>query len=330
MRTNSLKKLGEIDLSDIMIDDELEEADDEIEDVELDLDIEEDAEARATEASAVEDIDISGFEDFDIPAEGKTVDGDFGGGDIELEFEVDEDTDDLGDMATVSDMGEVTGGDETVEYSEPLVAEEPKDKAKKKKKKAKKVKPVKRSGVLRPVMILLIILIIPLAAVILLDRLMDYKVPFVTDYLKQKPYINQVMKAESGPVGEISVDNISSKFIDNASAGKLFVISGTVKNEFAESQKYIKVQGSLFSSGKTLAKKVDAYAGNYISDADLAQLPLASINKRLSNRFGDKKSNFNVKPGRSIPFMVVFSELPASLEEFTIEVTGYYPVTPKN
>jgi hypothetical protein len=158
---------------------------------------------------------------------------------------------------------------------------------------------------------------------------MDYKVPFVTDYLKQIPYINQVMKVESGPVGEISVDNISSKFIDNTSAGKLFVITGTVKNEFAESQKYIKVEGSLFSTGKQLAKQVDTYAGNYISDADLAQLPLDNINKRLSNRFGDKKSNFNVQPGRSIPFMVVFSDLPDSLEEFTIEVTGFFPVTPK-
>jgi pilus assembly protein FimV len=323
-----LEETGEIDLSDIMIDDEIDEVEEDFEDVELELDIDEDsAGAKATEASSVEDIDISGFEDFDIPAEGEQVDSDFSGGDIELEFEVDEDTDDLGEMATVSDSEEAAMGDETVEYSEPLVEDEKTtDKKKVKKKKVKKIKPVRKSGILRPVMILLIIIILPLGAVVLLDRFMDYQVPFVTDYVKQIPYIDQVMKSDSAPVGEISVANISSKFIDNTVAGKLFVITGTVKNEFPDAHKYIKVQGSLFSSGKTLAKKVTAYAGNYISDADLSNTPMANINKRLSNRFGDKKSNFNVKPGRAIPFMVVFSDLPESLEEFTIEVAGSFPV----
>jgi hypothetical protein len=128
-------------------------------------------------------------------------------------------------------------------------------------------------------------------------------------------------------VGEISVDNISSKFIDNTRHGKLFIITGTVKNEFSESRKYIKIQGSLFSSGKTLVKEVSVYGGNFLSDLNLSEMSLKDINQRLSNRFGDKKSNFDVKPGKSIPFMVVFSNLPESLEEFTIEVSGSFPVT---
>ena len=182
---------------------------------------------------------------------------------------------------------------------------------------------------MRPVVLLLILLILPLAAVVLLDRFMGIQVPYVTDYVKQIPYVSQVMKTDTRPMGEISVDNISSKFIDNVNHGKLFVISGTVKNEFSESHKYIKLRGSLFSTGKQLAKKVTAYAGNSISDRDLAQMGMADINKRLSNRFGDKKSNFNLKPGTSIPFMVVFSDLPESLEEFTIEVAGSFPVVPQ-
>ena len=49
---------------------------------------------------------------------------------------------------------------------------------------------------------------------------------------------------------------------------------------------------------------------------------LGAINKRLNNRFGDKKSNMNVAPGKTLPFMVVFSNLPDNLEEFTVEVVG--------
>jgi len=37
---------------------------------------------------------------------------------------------------------------------------------------------------------------------------------------------------------------------------------------------------------------------------------------------GDNRTNVKIEPGKSIPFMVVFSNLPEDLEEFTIEVTG--------
>jgi pilus assembly protein FimV len=176
-------------------------------------------------------------------------------------------------------------------------------------------------------MVLLLLIILPLAVVVLLDRFMGMNVPFVTDYLKQVPYLNQVMKPEMKEVGEIRIDNITSKFIDNTKIGKLFVITGTVKNEFQDSRKYIRIRGSLFSTGKALAKEVTVYGGNYISDTDLSGMTQEDIDKRLSNRFGDKKSNFDVKPGRSIPFMVVFSDLPESLEEFTIEAAGSFPAT---
>jgi pilus assembly protein FimV len=321
-----MDQTGEIDLSDIMIDVEDDEIEEDIEDVELDLDIDEASTPGGRQKP--EDIDISGFEEFDIPEEGDQVKGDFSGGDIELEFEVDEDTDDLDGMATVSDFDEIGAGAETIAYSEPLVdVEEAPAKKKGKKKKVKKVRTGRKSSITRPILVLLILLILPLAAIVLLDKYMDINVPYVTDYLKQVPYLNQVMKSEMKTVGEIRVDNISSKFIDNAKLGKLFVITGTVKNEFPESRKYIRVRGSLFSTGKALAKDVTIYGGNVISDLDLAEMSLTEINKRLSNRFGDKKSNFDVKPGRAIPFMVVFSDLPESLEEFTIEAAGSFPVT---
>ena len=325
-----MDQTGEIDLSDIMIDADDDDLEEDIEDVELELDIDEASEPvmAAGGGREPEDIDISGFEDYDIPAEGDKVEGHFSGGDIELEFEVEGGTDDPDAMATVSDVEEIGAGDETVEYAEPLVdADEAPVQKEEIKKEAKKIKPVRKSGILRPVMLLLLLLLLPLVVIVLLDRFMGMNVPFVTDYLKQVPYLNQVMKPEVKEVGEIIVDNISSKFIDNTRHGKFFIITGTVKNDFSESRKYIKIQGSLFSSGKTLAKEVTVYGGNVLTDQDLSEMSLTDINQRLSNRFGDKKSNFDVKPGKSIPFMVVFADLPESLEEFTIEVSGSFPAT---
>jgi hypothetical protein len=328
-----MDQTGEIDLSDIMIDVDDDDLEEDIEDVELELDIDEASEpVMATGAGREpEDMDISGFEEFDIPPEVDKVEGHFSNGDIELEFEVEGDTDDPDTMAAVSDVEDVSVGTETVEYAEPLVdvdeAPAPKEEPEKKVKKVKKIKPVRKSSILRPITLLLLLILLPLVVIVLLDRFMDVNVPFVTDYLKQVPYLNQVMKTEVREVGEISVDNISSKFIDNSRHGKFFIITGTVKNEFSESRKYIKIQGSLFSSGKTLAKEVTVYGGNVLTDQELSEMSLTDINQRLSNRFGDKKSNFDVKPGRSIPFMVVFADLPQSLEEFTIEVSGSFPAT---
>jgi len=325
-----MDQTGEIDLSDIMIDADDDYMEEDIEDVELELDIDEASEpvVAGDGGGKAESIDISGFEEFDIPAEGDQVEGHFSGGDIELEFEVDEDTDDLDGMATISQAEEIGVGSDTVEYEKPLVnVDEAPTKKEEKKKTVTKIKPVKKSGIMRPVMLILILLILPLVVVVLLDRFMNMDVPYVTDYLKQVPYLNQVMKPEMKEVGEIRVDNISSMFIDNKTHGKLFIISGTVKNEFSESRKYIKIQGSLYSSGKTLEREVTVYGGNVISDLDLSEMSLADINQRLSNRFGEKKSNFDVKPGQTIPFMVVFSDLPESLEEFTIEPAGSFPAT---
>ena len=59
-----------------------------------------------------------------------------------------------------------------------------------------------------------------------------------------------------------------------------------------------------------------------LSDSDLARLDMAAINKRLQNRFGDNRSNIEVKTGKTLPFLLVFSKLPANLDEYTVEVSG--------
>ena len=59
-----------------------------------------------------------------------------------------------------------------------------------------------------------------------------------------------------------------------------------------------------------------------ISDADLQQMDITAIGKRLQNRFGDNRSNVKVKTGKTIPFIIVFTKLPANLDEYTVEVAG--------
>ena len=318
-----MEETAEIDLSDIVLDaEDAEEA--EAEDVELDLDIDEAAEKKIAAAEGpakdASDIDISEFEEFEIPEAKETAEQGFGGDDIELEFELEGETTPAG-MKPMKEEIEP----ETVAFASPLMDSQESQEKTPEKKKAQKTKSAKKSSIGTPILIVLIVLVLAFAAVIVLDRV-NITIPVVSDYVKQIPYVGQLMKTTAVQKGEIRISNITSNFVDNAKLGKLFVIRGVVTNEYPQSRRYIKVSGTLFRAGKTIASAAEVYCGNILSDADLAKMDIADINKRLSNRFGDNRANFEVKPGQNIPFMIVFSNLPEDLEEFAIEVAGSSPV----
>jgi len=325
-----MEDTAEIDLSDIELDaDGVEDEDFEDQELELDLDIDDGAVKPVAEAEAVmseepEALDISHFEDVEM-AEASSA-GVLGEGDIELEFEIEGAETADGDAYT-SDGEKTTHHPETISIGKPEDMPDKVVAAAAKKPKQKKTKPVGKSSSGKPVMILLLLLIVAFAAVVVLDRF-GMEIPFVTEYIKQVPYVNQLMQQEVKKSGEITTSNISSKFVDNANYGKFFVITGMVKNEYSESRRLIQLTGRLFANGKMLVKEEMIYCGNTLTDIQLAQMEITDINKKMTNRFGDNKSNVDVKPGQQIPFMVVFSQLPQDLEEFTIEITGSFPVQP--
>jgi len=162
------------------------------------------------------------------------------------------------------------------------------------------------------------------------DR-MGIRIPFIDVIGKKIPFIGNLIKPAVEDAGnlKISTIDIAGKFISNSRSGRLFVISGSAKNGYQEPRAMIKIAGSLYSQGKKLVKTEEIFSGNYLSDAELADMDLESIRSRLKNRAGDNKSNLNVPPGREVPFMLVFSDLPENLEEYTIEVKESFPAAKK-
>ena len=121
---------------------------------------------------------------------------------------------------------------------------------------------------------------------------------------------------------QLSISDVTHKFNDNPSTGKLFVVNGKVRNDYPEPRGFIRVKGKLYSKGRILAKTEVVFSGNMLSDLDLANLDLNAIQQRLQNRIGDNRLNMRIEAGKQIPFMIVFSGLPESLEEFNIEIVG--------
>jgi predicted Zn finger-like uncharacterized protein len=140
----------------------------------------------------------------------------------------------------------------------------------------------------------------------------NIQIPFLSNYM------NPQAKDPSG-IQQLATMQISSKFIENNTEGRLFVITGKVKNNYSTSRKVIRLRGKLYTKGKVLAKTAQATAGLMLTEQELLNQPMAEIKKGLTSTMG-KDSTVTVAAGNSAPFMVVFSDLPADLDEFVIEL----------
>jgi predicted Zn finger-like uncharacterized protein len=141
------------------------------------------------------------------------------------------------------------------------------------------------------------------------------------------PFVSDLLKPEVQDAGNLKIhtSDINNKFVENSKIGKLLVITGKAKNGYSDARSYISITGKLYTKEKILLKTKTVYCGTILSELELLNMDLDAINNRLSNRFGDNKSNIKVKEGSIIPFMIVFADLPENLDEFTIEVAGSLP-----
>jgi hypothetical protein len=143
----------------------------------------------------------------------------------------------------------------------------------------------------------------------------NINIPYLSDY------INPQAKDPNG-ISKLSTSDISGKFVENEVAGRIFAVTGVVRNEYSVSRKLIRLQCKLYVKGNPQPKTTAyTYAGLVIADQELSSKSLAEIKKQLSTTQG-KEAAITVAPGKTIPFMVVFSELPADLDQYDVELVS--------
>jgi predicted Zn finger-like uncharacterized protein len=171
------------------------------------------------------------------------------------------------------------------------------------------------------------VIIVPNMVGIKIPYISDIKIPYLSDLDVKIPYLSDWLNpAPQDVAGNLKIiplgNTINGEFVDNSKSGRLYVIQGQLRNDYDHPRSYIKVTGKLFYKGKKISKSTTVYCGNMLSNSNLAAMDITAISKRLRNRSGDKKSNFKVKTGKRVPFMIVFDKLPRNLDEFTVEVEG--------
>ncbi len=120
-------------------------------------------------------------------------------------------------------------------------------------------------------------------------------------------------------IPEITLENVRQYFVKNEKIGQVFVVEGKAVNGFKVPKELIKLRIKLFDkAGKTIASKV-FLCGNTVSYFQLQVLKKEELESALSAKLGILTNNTNLKPGASVPFMVVFPEPAKELDEFSLE-----------
>jgi len=114
--------------------------------------------------------------------------------------------------------------------------------------------------------------------------------------------------------------DLQSYYVDRGKTGKAFVISGKVKNDASPPKNFIQLKGKIVGPhDKVLAEK-DVYCGNTLTREELSRLPQKEIEKRLQTKVGKALANFNIYPSQSVPFMIVFFDVPEDVVNFYTKV----------
>ena len=107
--------------------------------------------------------------------------------------------------------------------------------------------------------------------------------------------------------------------VDNdATAGNLFVIRGSVANVGNVPSAGIRIQVTLLGKDNAALGEKAAFAGNLLDEASLRRADRAGIEGVLSNRFGEGNVNRAIPKDKAVPFMVVFIDPAGTVETFMV------------
>lgn len=307
----------ELDLTDVEeFLEKTEEAEDEGATGEFDLDLETAPASGQTSPEEADDFDVDLSTMLD-----ETFEGTSGGKEVSLEA-VEETEPAAAQAGEQQQAGLPASGEAGGEASDADWAE-PEETAPAKGKKASRppVPGAKRKPVKRIFLALLILILLGAAGGGALYY-MDY--PGVRGYVDSLG-ITEFLGLKAASVEDpgslrIAVTSPEYRIVENQQAGRLLVVTGSATNQYDHARSHILVRANLFDSSGNRIKRAAAFCGNIIDGNQLKNMDMEGINQQLSRKQGAGGVNADVAPGRSIPYMVVLSDLPENIASLTVEV----------
>lgn len=120
------------------------------------------------------------------------------------------------------------------------------------------------------------------------------------------------------------MDTTQAYFLDNASAGQLFVVEGEIVNETSKPVSFVMLEGKLYGENYQVTQSQRCFSGNPLSRNELAKLGITEIQNRMMNREGKDLVNVHIPTSKRVPFLLVFHNLPEmdSLTDYSVEIVS--------
>lgn len=126
-------------------------------------------------------------------------------------------------------------------------------------------------------------------------------------------------------IPQVTIDpDIRAYFLENVSAGQIFVVEGKAVNESGGPVSFVLVEGKLYTTEKQPAQVQKAYCGNVMTRDELTRMEMTQIQNAMMNREGKDLSNVHIPSMGKVPFMIVFHNLPelSVLSDYSVEVVN--------
>lgn len=145
----------------------------------------------------------------------------------------------------------------------------------------------------------------------------------IPDSIYSRPTETKSSVPDAG-TAQLNFKGVAGAFLKSEKAGDLYIIKGTVINNDSKSRSYILLKGGILDKEGKPIKEATAFAGNNFTEDQLKEISKEEINAAMQNRSGMDNSDIDVKPGASIPFTIIFTDLPerSNMVDLTVEAVS--------
>jgi outer membrane usher protein FimD/PapC len=116
----------------------------------------------------------------------------------------------------------------------------------------------------------------------------------------------------------VKLKDVRHRLLNNNILGQISVVEGTAVNQSHYPISRILIKGEIVGANSAVLVEQAGYAGNILTDEELANLSEAEILKKLFRPEGLNNSNDKIMPEGKISFMIVFFREPAGFIETTV------------
>jgi hypothetical protein len=142
------------------------------------------------------------------------------------------------------------------------------------------------------------------------------------------PKIQQLIESRSpAEEGTLVVQDILVGTVQQQDGILLAIVRGNIRNNSSGSKGMIQVHGTFNGPDGRMLAESTSYCGNTYTDRELATNSLESIRSTLANELGQRLSNSSLKPGDTVPFLIVLDNPPSQIKEVTVTVKKWSNTT---